>query len=71
MTPTDFIGLRTIERFGRPAQLFFEKPTGPGRGVEEQHAARSGAGVLPGVRHAARQEGAGARAAGVVAEAAR
>ena len=63
VTPADFIGLGSIDRPGRPCQLFLEKPTGPGRGVEEQHAAGFGAGVFPGMWHAARNEGAGARPA--------
>src|SRR5712671_6210950 len=43
--------------------LLFDQPTGPGRSIEKQHAPGFRAGALPGMRHAARHEGAGAGAA--------
>src|SRR6478736_2588541 len=58
-----FVGFGSIRRPGRPAELFLEKPTSHGRGVEKQHAAGFCARVFPRMRYAARQEGTGARPA--------
>src|SRR6266478_6694451 len=43
--------------------LLFDQPARPGRSIEKQHAPGFRAGALPGMRHATRHEGAGARAA--------
>ena len=43
--------------------LLFDQPACPGRGIEKQRAPGFRAGALPGMRHAARHEGAGAGAA--------
>src|SRR5437667_11363324 len=42
--------------------LLFDQPACPGRSIEKQHAAGFRAGALPGMRHAARYEGASAGA---------
>src|SRR6266851_3419134 len=43
--------------------LLFYQPARPGRSIEKQHAPGFRAGALPGMRHAARHEGAGSGAA--------
>jgi hypothetical protein len=60
VTPADFIGLGSVDRPGRPSQLFLEKTAGIGRRIQEQHAGGFGAGVFPRMRYAARQEATGA-----------
>ena len=57
------LGLGSIRRPGRPAQLFLEKAAGIGRRIQEQHATCFSAGVLPGVWDAAWQKRAGPRPA--------
>src|SRR5262249_13340747 len=53
-----------VERFGALRELL-DVAAGGGRGVQEQDAARVAASVLPGMRHVAREERAGAGAADV------
>src|SRR5689334_7116116 len=48
----------------RTLDHFLDELAGPGRRVEEHDAARHGAAVLPGMRHVAGHEGAGAPPAG-------
>src|SRR6266851_1454827 len=60
MAPADLVGLVSVDLPNRTRQQLLEKLPGGGRGIEEEHPAGFGAGVLPRMSHTARQEGAGA-----------